>query len=71
MVMIASKPPETVSGRSEELRNFLGRCLRKDPSERATAKELLSHPFILSIGAGVLERKKFIDLISKSSPNFF
>jgi len=71
MVMIASKPPETVSGRSEELRNFLGRCLRKDPSERATAKELLSHPFILSIGGGGLERKKFIEMISKSSPNFF
>jgi thiaminase len=45
--------------------------LRKDPSERATAKELLSHPFILSIGAGVLERKKFMEMITQSSPNFF
>lgn len=53
MVMIASKPPETVSSGSQDLRNFLSRCLKKDPAERATAKELLSDPFILSIGAGL------------------
>lgn len=46
MVMIATRPPETVTGRSKRLLNFLDRCLRKDPLERATTKQLLGDPFI-------------------------
>jgi serine/threonine protein kinase len=71
MVMIASKPPETVSAGSHDLRNFLARCLKKDPAERATAKELLSDPFILSIGAGLNEKKQFVDMLSHAYPHFF
>ena len=53
MVMIVSRPPENVSGRSNELRAFLSRCLKKDPANRATASELLADPFILKIGDGL------------------
>jgi serine/threonine protein kinase len=31
---------------SEQARDFLGRCLEMDPSKRATAVELLEHPFV-------------------------
>eukprot|EP01114_Cavostelium_apophysatum_P015337 TRINITY_DN4151_c0_g2_i1.p1 TRINITY_DN4151_c0_g2~~TRINITY_DN4151_c0_g2_i1.p1 ORF type:complete len:489 (+),score=118.72 TRINITY_DN4151_c0_g2_i1:152-1618(+) len=33
---------------SADFSDFLEKCLRKNPDERPTAKELLSHPFILS-----------------------
>jgi serine/threonine protein kinase len=71
MVMIASKPPETVSAGSQDLRNFLSRCLKKDPNERATAKELLSDPFILGIGAGISEKKQFVEMLTDAYPHFF
>ena len=32
---------------SQELRDFISRCLIKDPKERATTHELLAHPWIL------------------------
>ena len=31
---------------SEELKDFIGLCLKKDSSKRSTAQELLDHPFI-------------------------
>lgn len=34
---------------SEELRDFLRRCLHKDPLLRANADELLHHPFITQV----------------------
>jgi len=32
---------------SNEMRDFLSKCLQKDPKERASVKELCSHPWIL------------------------
>jgi serine/threonine protein kinase len=63
MVMIVSRPPESVTGRSPELRNFLSLCLKKDPNERATVKKLLSDPFIMGLGSGVLERERFVSML--------
>ena len=33
---------------SKEFNDFIARCLVKDPAQRATAKELLEHPFIVN-----------------------
>ncbi|WWC85497.1 uncharacterized protein L201_000361 [Kwoniella dendrophila CBS 6074] len=33
---------------SDSFKSFIERCLQKDPKDRATARELLSHPFITS-----------------------
>lgn len=37
------KPPETASS---NFRDFISRCLQKDPASRSTAAQLLQHPFI-------------------------
>jgi len=34
---------------SEDFRNFITLCLKRDPKNRATARQLLEHPFILRI----------------------
>jgi len=49
MVLIPNKPPPTLDadkGFSEEFNDFVTLCLKKNPSERPTASELLKHPFI-------------------------
>jgi len=42
-------PPKLTDGSkwSEDFADFLDKCLRKNPDERTSAKELLYHPFIL------------------------
>lgn len=47
--MIPSKPPATLKQKesfSPELNDFIARCLVKDPKDRPTAEDLLSHPFV-------------------------
>ncbi|KAK3199751.1 hypothetical protein Dsin_023166 [Dipteronia sinensis] len=39
--------PEIPGWLSEEARDFLGKCLKRDPEERLTAEELLQHPFLV------------------------
>ncbi|WVQ76913.1 hypothetical protein IAR50_006591 [Cryptococcus sp. DSM 104548] len=46
-----ARAPRLEEGEAGEgLRDFVERCLQKDPEHRATAKELLSHPFIRGAG---------------------
>jgi len=52
MYKIASEEPPQVSGFSPKLSNFISNCLKKDPSQRWTTKQLLQHPFITQIGLG-------------------
>ncbi|KAK9155660.1 hypothetical protein Sjap_003140 [Stephania japonica] len=47
--------PKIPSSTSEELKDFLGKCLRRDAKERLTVDQLLKHPFL-------------VDSISKNSP---
>lgn len=49
--MIPTKPPPTFKEAdrwSSEFQDFVSRCLVKNPEERATASQLLQHPFIQS-----------------------
>lgn len=39
-------PPVPEAGISDPLRSFLARCFQRDPAQRATADELLQHPFL-------------------------
>ncbi|KAM0017590.1 putative mitogen-activated protein kinase kinase STE-STE7 family [Helianthus debilis subsp. tardiflorus] len=43
-----SKPPEAPATASPEFRDFVSRCLQRDPSRRWTAAKLLQHPFVSS-----------------------
>ncbi|KAL2860872.1 putative Ste20-like serine/threonine protein kinase [Aspergillus lucknowensis] len=47
LFLIPKNPPPTLQGNySKTFKNFVELCLRRDPRERPTAKELLEHPFI-------------------------
>ncbi|KAF3774049.1 Mitogen-activated protein kinase kinase kinase [Nymphaea thermarum] len=53
--------PEMPEDLSEEGRDFLGRCFRRNPSERSTAEELLQHPFVNKSKSVEVEGKPFSD----------
>lgn len=49
--MIPTKPPPTLKNPDEwtpVFNDFIGRCLVKNPEERVTADELLTHEFIVN-----------------------
>jgi len=59
---IATQPPPTLqedSNWSKELQDFLSLCVKKDPTQRPTAEELLKHKFIEK-SEGCKDFKKYI-----------
>ncbi|XP_066365553.1 mitogen-activated protein kinase kinase kinase 18-like [Miscanthus floridulus] len=53
--------PEVPRWLSAEAKDFLGRCLARRPSDRATAVQLLEHPFIAS-ASGTSDCRAALDL---------
>uniref|UniRef100_A0A8C7E678 non-specific serine/threonine protein kinase n=1 Tax=Naja naja TaxID=35670 RepID=A0A8C7E678_NAJNA len=51
MKMIPRQPAPKLKNVSPSLKGFLDRLLVRDPAQRATATELLKHPFVGKAGA--------------------
>jgi serine/threonine protein kinase len=51
IIASAVKPPKYPTGLSAECYSFLDNCLQIDPEVRATAEQLLQHPFITGVAA--------------------
>ncbi|XP_043689237.1 mitogen-activated protein kinase kinase kinase 18-like [Telopea speciosissima] len=67
-IAFSSDLPDFPNFLSEEAKDFLGKCLRRDPNERWPAHELLKHPF-LEEGIGVqLNLKRIQGSTSATSP---
>ena len=62
-------PPRLVGPYTRECKNFVQRCLQKDPARRPTADELLTHPFIsnaeeTSILTQLIKRKETWEVLN-------
>lgn len=50
-ILDSDTPTPGIDVASDGARDFIARCLERDSDKRATAKELLAHPFVSQVGA--------------------
>ncbi|KAI8012699.1 Mitogen-activated protein kinase kinase kinase 18 [Camellia lanceoleosa] len=62
-IAFSSDLPEIPDFLSSQTKDFLGKCLRRDPKDRWTAKQLLKHPFF---GESKLDQKQIPEFNSGS-----
>eukprot|EP00768_Dysnectes_brevis_P002146 gnl/Dysnectes_brevis/1679_a1909_1878.p1 GENE.gnl/Dysnectes_brevis/1679_a1909_1878~~gnl/Dysnectes_brevis/1679_a1909_1878.p1 ORF type:complete len:436 (+),score=131.65 gnl/Dysnectes_brevis/1679_a1909_1878:132-1439(+) len=60
-------PPRLGEQHSPEARDFVERCLQKDPAARASSEELMQHPFIISNLGRVPGESPLIGLMAEPS----
>jgi serine/threonine protein kinase len=60
--------PDDGAGFTAAFSDFLARCLEKDPRRRATARELLSHPWVVSGGRGEKVRRSCSAVLARPLP---
>ncbi|XP_028785638.1 mitogen-activated protein kinase kinase kinase 18-like [Neltuma alba] len=63
-IAYSGEVPEIPCFLSEEAKDFLGKCLRRNPKERWTASQLLKHPFVAELNSN----SKQIHESNSSSP---
>ncbi|XP_042520880.1 mitogen-activated protein kinase kinase kinase 18-like [Macadamia integrifolia] len=67
-IAFSSDMPDFPNFLSEEAKDFLDKCLRRDPNERWTVQELLKHPFLEVGSGGQLNLKRIQSSTSATSP---
>ena len=67
LFLIAQNPSPTLEGSfSEELKDLVAKCLKKDPAERFTAAQALRHPFFAAKGDPDEDARLVLDLVDRS-----
>ncbi|KAM7503649.1 hypothetical protein LguiB_002553 [Lonicera macranthoides] len=66
-IAFSGKIPEIPDLLSSQARDFLGKCLIRDPEERWTAKELLKHPFVEEFNCQTKQLEDFDTSFSPTS----
>ncbi|OAY82827.1 Mitogen-activated protein kinase kinase kinase A [Ananas comosus] len=69
-IAFSSDVPESPRWMSEEGKDFLSRCLRRDPEERWTAEQLLQHPFMRRKRSLTLDQGFWATLEEEDSEEF-
>lgn len=62
LIEIPKAPLPDLSGLSKNLKDFIKKCLKKNPNDRATAEELLKHKFIKK-AKNISKLKKFVNFV--------